>query len=338
MGTELSIDEIMPHIFWVHKAPSRALDSSNGLLICGPDYAITIDINMPRENVEQMYRFLGDIPHKFHINTHLHLDHITHLHYYQELSSCEIYVPEPDARYFDDITLHRKDFGYDDSGLAEVWMDLVQNDFKFQPVKSHKAFPITEPLILDKITLNPISFTGHGPGHVGFHGICGPDTHFSTNNNQFLFYSDIGIDLGGQQFGPWYGFRVLKLHEVKADVDRAEQLHQQLNIPMLSSHGLLYPHYTPEPYQYIRNKINQREQKIIQAMTQIGGKATVADLMPFDIFYPKQKIKGNLQKLVTYWEEGFLENHLIDLVERGLASRETTKMNQQNFNEYILKQ
>ena len=64
------------------------------------------------------------------------------------------------------------------------------------------------------------------------------------------------------------------------------------------------------------------DQGVIEAIKALGGKANVAQLMPFDIFYPKKKIKGNLQKLVTYWEEGFLLNHLLELEEQGLAQKQ----------------
>jgi hypothetical protein len=317
--SNLSFDEIGPHIFWAHKPPARALDSSNGLLICGVDQAITIDLNIPRADVEHLYEFLGDLPHTAHINTHLHLDHVSHLYNYQDLSQCQIYVPEPDADYFRDITLHRKHFGYDRVGIANNWMDLVFNEFQYRHVKHYLPFSITDPLKIGGVVLTPISFRGHGPGHVGFHCICNPVPYFTKGANECLFYSDIGIDLGGQEFGPWYGFQELSLQDVKADVDKAEQLHERLNIPMVSSHGGLYPSYTPEPYEYIRTRLAQRDKKIIDAMKSLGGNATVAELMPFNIFYPKHKIKGNLQKLVTYWEEGFLANHLKEMVRTGIA-------------------
>jgi glyoxylase-like metal-dependent hydrolase (beta-lactamase superfamily II) len=330
VSSQLAIDAIAPNIYWVHKPPTRGLESSNGLLICGVNQNITVDLNLPRPDTEELYRFLGDRPHTAHINTHLHLDHVTHLHLFQEHSSCEIYVPEPDAPYFEDITLHRKHFGYDQRGLAENWMNLTFKEFQFSPVKSFQSFSITSPLRFGEITLQPISFPGHGPAHVGFHITCGPCPPFSATNNQVLFYSDIGIDIGGQQFGPWYGFRTLKVKEVRADVDRAEEIHRRLNLPMVSSHGPLYPTYSPEPYAYIREKLQQREQKIIDALKKLGGTASVADLLPLDLFYPKRKMSGNLLKLVAYWEEGFLENHLLDLTERGVLSQEGSHFSLKN--------
>lgn len=319
---QLGIDEILPHIYWVHKPITRALDSSNGILICTPTEAITIDVNMPEPELHVMYEFLGKLPHTTHINTHFHLDHIIHLHLYQELGKTEIYVPAPDAEYVRTPEKHRKDYGYDDVGLAEPWMNLLFNEFHYKPVHSYKAFNLTETLRFGEVELQPISFPGHGPGHVGFHVNVLASNQFTERSQQFLFYSDIGIDIGGQEFGPWYGFKILKVKEVRSDVDRAEFLHKSLNVPMISSHGLPYRQYTPEPYTYIRSKVQNREDKILQVLKNLGGKASVQQLMPYDIFYPKSKMKGNLKLLVNYWEEGFLTNHLIDLEARGKVRRE----------------
>jgi len=292
----------------------RGLEACNGALIITETLVITLDLNLPLGIIPQLYDFTKH-RHDIHVNTHCHMDHAGHIFAYEQQAHCQIYAPYPDSDYIISIPDHKKGMGYTDAKLDAEWDQLVLHEIGFQPIQHLIAFHPGETLQFGSVEIITLPFPGHNFGHVGFHVKL---NHLPPGQNEFLFYSDIGVDINtsGKGFGPWYGLPHCSLSQTLQDLKNAETLHESKNIPMISSHGLYYPHYQANIYQWARDHIQKREDRILTIINEHHGKIELNEFVPYDVVYHKAKIFGYYRTLVDWWEMWMVHHHLSDLVQR----------------------
>lgn len=313
---DLTFFEFLPQVYFVYKTRMKGLEACNGALIITENIVITLDLNIPVVIIPQLYEFTNH-RHNVHLNTHCHMDHAGHIFAYEQQAGCQIYSPYPDSEYITSIPAHKKGMGYTDANLEAEWDQLVLNEIGFRPIQNIKAFRPGETLRFNTIEIITLPFPGHNFGHVGFHVKL---HNLLAGQNEFLFYSDIGVDMNssGKGFGPWYGLPHCSLVQTLKDLNYAEILHKTTNIPMISSHGLYYPYYQANIYQWARDLIQKREDRIIMLIKEHHGKMALNEFAPYDVIYHKAKIFGYYRTLVDWWEMWMIQNHLSDLTQRKL--------------------
>jgi hypothetical protein len=142
---------------------------------------------------------------------------------------------------------------------------------------------------------------------------------FYLEQEELLHLSCLGFDKrtpDSNGFGPWYGFKQCSIAQYYDDIERAESLFLDKCKYLTSSHSYIIKEQTSIPFDYMRAKISLNRQKINSIIQERHLSNSSIDecakqLLEYDIFFPKRKIKGFLKDIYSFWEFWIIKNHLL---------------------------
>ena len=112
----LEIRKVTNEILFVHQIKTRSLFSCcDGLLILPKKdrnkSTIVVDLNIEPKYINLIYEAYGPVSH--YVCSHAHLDHICHVHAWEQLG-VPIHAPIPEAKYLLDLNNFYIGFGFNE--------------------------------------------------------------------------------------------------------------------------------------------------------------------------------------------------------------------------------
>jgi glyoxylase-like metal-dependent hydrolase (beta-lactamase superfamily II) len=261
--------------------------------------SIALDINIEPKYVNKLFELFG--PVSTYVCTHGHMDHISHVHAWEDLGAT-IYGPNPEVKTLLDLYQFYNMYGWEESvdySLIEKFGKLN----KYHECKKTKPFEPGDKLKFEEFELETIPFLGHSVSHVGL----------LLQKEKILHISCLGFDQpkpGIDGFGPWYGFRQCSISQYLDDIDKAEFIFIEGAEFLTSSHSYITKNPDKSPFEYMRRKIKENQQKVDIALSNLkptpNFEKKVERLLKRDIFFPKSKMKGFLKKIYLFWERGII--------------------------------
>ncbi len=274
---------------------------------------ILIDCNFKKRELTQLLKELDDKIDAY-FATHVHLDHVNYIHHLEKLKpDVKIYCPIPEHEYLLDIDNFIKANGAIDYGVAESIKELFFGFMGFKEIKSVIGFNPTKEFNFGGIRLRSIHLAGHSPGHVGF-----IIENTIEQQRKILFAGDIGLET----FGAWYGFKYNKLGQIRSDIKKLEEIYMNNDYILVTSHGTQLFEKKPEIFKKILDKIDRNEKKVLDAFDPKIPRGLEDIALKGIIYKPETILKFSAlskdsRKLWFFWEGGFLQNHIDELVEQG---------------------
>ncbi len=303
----LQIRKVTEDVLLLHQIkPPSVFSCCDGLLILPKEgrnqNAVVLDANIEPKLVNEV-NFLYD-PITDYVCTHGHMDHIAHVHAWEEIGAT-IHAPNTEAHYLLDLRNFYEGYGFNQS----VKFSAIENFGKlnkFQKCKDVNTFEPGDMLKFDKFEVETIPFTGHSKSHVGF----------LLKEEKILHVSCLGFDQPKPEvdgFGPWYGFRECSISQYLKDIDMADMIYRNLEY-LTSSHSYIAKNPDMSPFDYMRRKIKENQRKVDIGLMNIKStpnfEEKVKKLLKLDIFFPKKKMRGFLQEIYTHWESWIITKHL----------------------------
>lgn len=305
----LLIDQLPDNVLLIHQIKSVAQFScSDGLLILPKKNrntkTIVIDLNIEPVYIHAVHDKYG--PVSDYVNTHAHMDHAAHVYVWEELGAT-IHAPNPEAHYLTDFHKFYTGYGWDEKHDFSLLQQFAELN-KFRECKSVTPFNPGDTLTFENFTLETIPFKGHAKSHVGF----------LLPKEKILHLSCLGFDQrrpGMDGFGPWYGFKESSIDQYFKDIDHAELLFKEKADILTSSHAHIVQDPNTDIFNYMRQKIHDRQKIIDQKLEKLPPQLTIEDkvskLLELDLFFPKYRIEGFLNDIYTFWESWIIRHHLL---------------------------
>ena len=310
----LSYEKLIEGIFLV-KSDFQFTWKCDGILIKNVANSgnILIDCNFKKRELIHLLKKL-DNKIEAYFATHVHLDHTNFIHHLEKLKpDVKIYCPIPEHEYLLDIDKFIEANGAIDYGVAELIKEMFYGFMGFKELKSVIGFNPTKEFNFGGIRMQSIHLPGHSPGNIAF-----IIENTVEKQRKILFAGDIGLET----FGAWYGFKYNSLKQIRADVMRLEELYLNDDFILVTSHGTKLFENEPEIFKKILDKIDRNEQKVLNAFDTKNPRG-LEDITLQGIIYKKETISRlsamykDAKKLWFFWEAGFLQNHIDELVEQG---------------------
>jgi len=304
----LEINKITDDILLVHqiKVPYY-FSCCDGLLILPKkernETTIAIDLNIEFEYVKAINNIYGPI--STYICSHGHMDHIAHVHAWEDLGAI-IYSPNPEAKTLTDLHEFYKCYEWEEMVEYPIIEKFGEKN-KYKACKNVRSFTPGDNLKFENIEIETIPLTGHSVSHVGFF----------LPKEEILHISCLGFDQlkpGIDGFGPWYGFKQCDISQYLDDINKAEIIFLEGAKFLTSSHSYVVKAPDKSPFEYMRRKIKENQQKVDKALMNIKQTSNFEEkielLLKKDIFFPKRKMKDFLYKIYSFWEYWILVNHI----------------------------
>lgn len=303
----LQIRKVTEDILLLHQIkPPSVFSCCDGLLILPKEgrnqNTIILDANIEPNLVNEINDIYGPI--KVYVCTHGHMDHIAHVHAWEKIGAT-IYAPSPEASYLIDLHNFYEGYGFSES-MEYSAVEKFGKLNKFQNCKNPINFKPGNILKFERFEVETIPFTGHSKSHVGL----------LLREEKILHVSCLGFDQpnpGEDGFGPWYGFRECSISQYLKDIDMAEMIYHNLEY-LTSSHSYIAKNPDMSPFDYMRRKITENQQKVDIGLMNIDStpnfEEKVQKLLKLDIFFPKTKMRGFLRDIYTHWESWIITKHL----------------------------
>jgi len=305
----LEITKVTEDILLVHQIKQPFFFSCcDGLLVLPKNgrnlKTISLDLNIEQEYVNLLNEVYGPISD--YICTHSHLDHICHVHAWEEVGTT-IHAPLPEASFLLDLHNFYLGFGFDE-GLDYSTVKEFANLNGYQKSKQVKAFTPGETLKFDDFRLETISFQGHSKAHIGF----------LLSNEKVFHISCLGFDKPDPEtegFGPWYGFKETSISQYLEDINKAEEIFLQRAKFLTSSHSYIVENPDISPFDYMRKKVSNNQEKVDNALNDSNNTHTSEDdavqhLLDMDLFFPKSRLKGVIYEIYRFWESWIIRKHI----------------------------
>ncbi len=305
----LQITPVSQGILLIHqKRPPFYFSCCDGLLILpnkeNNRNAIILDANIEPIHVRALVKQVESI--KNYVCSHGHMDHIAHVHAWEELGT-KIWAPHPENSCLTDLKHFYESFGFNDKLDFSVIRQFGKIN-GYEKCKKVNTFEPGDVLDFDGYKIETIPLKGHSKSHVGFF----------LPEEKILHVSCLGFDMknpGKEGFGPWYGFKECSISQYLLDIDRCEKIFLQNARYLTSSHSYIVNHPDLTPFKYMRKKIGENHAKIEHALKNINpkintGEELIGELLKQDIFFPKRKMKDFLLEIYTLWEEWMIKKHL----------------------------
>ncbi len=305
----LNIQQVTDDILLIHQKKASALFTCCDGLIVLPkknrnENTILIDLNLEVKHAKQINEVFSPISD--YVCSHTHLDHYSHVHAWEELGA-NIYAPFPEYDHLLGHEILLRKFGFLDYLDLSVGESFIKyNGYQ----KCHNVIPFDpgSSLKFDDFEIKTIHFPGHSFGHVGFF----------LPEEKIFHISCLGFDQlkpGVDGFGPWYGFRTNSLDQYDKDIDLAEKIYLEKASFLTSSHSYIVKHPDTTPFEYMRRKINENQQKVDNAVNSLEKipktyEDLIKKLLDMDLFFPKHKMRGFLLEIYNVWESWFIQKHL----------------------------
>ena len=304
----LEITEVSEDILLVHQTdPPFFFSCCDGLLILPKkkrnDSTISLDLNIEQKYVNSLNNIYG--PVSDHICSHGHLDHICHVHVWEEIGAT-IHAPYPESNYLLNLHNFYQGFGFNeelDFNIVEEFAILNG----YQGCNRINVFNPGETLKFDDYNIHTISFPGHSKAHVGL----------LIPEENILHISCLGFDKPKPEidgFGPWYGFKECSIEQYLIDITQAELIFLERANFLTSSHSYIVKSPDKTPFNYMREKIANNQELVDNAIEShnLTNKSmdTINHLLNLDIFFPKRKMEGYLLEIYNFWESGIIRKHV----------------------------
>ncbi|MHA1147526.1 MAG: MBL fold metallo-hydrolase [Promethearchaeota archaeon] len=263
---------------------------------------IILDLNIEPPLVNQINKLFGPISD--YICTHTHMDHMAHVHAYEELG-VKIHAPYPESSCLLDIENFYENFGFNEV-LEFSHIEQFGQLNGYQECNDVNTYNPGNSLIFEKLEVETLPFSGHSKAHVGF----------LLPNERIIHLSCLGFDQsepGKDGFGPWYGFRECSIEQYLKDIDYAEKTYVEWADYLTSSHSYIVNSPDLTPFIYMKVKIAQNQEKVDNELKQLNmehNDMLIKKLLDRDLFFPKKKMKGSLLEIYTHWEYWILKHHI----------------------------
>ena len=300
---------------YIVKSDNKFIWECNGILIKNVKDSgnILIDCNFSKGEYNQL---LNDLNHKItaYFATHTHLDHVNNLHHLKRLKpDLQLYCPIPENEYLINIDNFINASGALDFGVGEPLKKYLKGLIKFNELKSVIGYHPGKIFHYGGIELKTIPALSHSPGHSVF--------LIQNITRDILFTSDMGLE----DFGPWYGFKYNKLKDIRDDTEKIENLYLDNDFILASSHGDVFFKKNTYIFKQILNKINQREEDLINLFKKDPDVSkSLKDLALKGFIYNSKivtkwtKLSSDMDKLISFWESYFILNHVEELLEKHI--------------------
>lgn len=305
----LEITKITEEILLIHQIKHPFFFSCcDGLLVLpkkGRNYrTISLDLNIEPKYVNLLDKVYGPISD--YVCSHGHLDHICHVHAWEELGAI-IHAPFPEANFLLDLRNFFLGFRFGEELDYRTVKEFAKLN-GYQQSKQVKAFSPGKTFKFDNFKIETISFQGHSKAHIGF----------LLPREQVFHISCLGFDkpnLETEGFGPWYGFKETSISQYLEDINKAEEIFLQRARFLTSSHSYIVENPDLSPFEYMRKKIKNNQEKVDNALnvsncTQTSENNAVSHLLDMDLFFPKSRLEGIVYEIYRFWESWIIRKHI----------------------------
>ena len=304
----LQISNVTKDILLIHQfKPPFYFSCCDGLLILPQkgrnSQTIVLDLNIEPEHVQTINKKYGPISD--YVNTHGHMDHIAHVHAWEQLG-VKIHAPFPESNNLLNLRNFYEIFGWNE-GVDFLLVEKFGEINKYKACNEVTAFEPGATLQFEDFTCETINFKGHSRSHVGFLLPSEEVFHISC-----LGFDQVNPEKDG--FGPWYGFKQCSIDQYLEDISLAELIFLEKAKFLTSSHSYIVKNPDTTPFEYMREKIKKNQELVEQGLKSLNPNLEVEmkikNLLEMDIIFPKRKMKGFLPELYNFWEKGFIEKHV----------------------------
>jgi len=304
----LKISNVTKDILLVHQfKPPFYFSCCDGLLVLPQkgrnSETIVLDLNIEPEYAQAISKEYGPISD--YVNTHGHMDHIAHVHAWEQLG-VKIHAPFPESNNLLNLRHFYETFGWNE-GVDFALIEKFGEINKYHECNNVRAFEPGVTLQFEDFICETIHFKGHSQSHVGL----------MLPSEQVFHISCLGFDRMNPEkdsFGPWYGFKQCSIQQYLEDISRAEAIFLKKAKFLTSSHAYIVKNPDISPFEYMREKIRKNQELVDQGLSKLNPgldfEEKIKKLLEMDLIFPKRKMKGFLHELYSFWEKGFIEKHV----------------------------
>jgi len=310
----LEFSQVTRDILLIHQVkPPFFFSCCDGLLVLPKEgrnkNSIALDLNIEQQLIKSIINEYG--PVSDYICSHGHLDHICHVHAWEELGAL-IHAPFPEVNFL--LDLHNFYLGFEfGEELDYRTVDEFAKLNGYKKCKRVKGFTPGETFQFDNFKIETISLPGHSKAHIGF----------LLPIERVLHISCLGFDKPNPEkegFGPWYGFKETSISQYLEDINMAEEIFLKRARFLTSSHSYIVENPDLSPFEYMRNKIKNNQEKVDKALidlnrTQTSETNALSYLLAMDLFFPKSRLEGVVYEIYRFWESWIIRKH----IQRSLA-------------------
>ena len=304
----LQIRNVTENILLIHQyTPPFYFSCCDGLLILPQkgrnSDTIVLDLNIEPKYVRAIDKKYGPVSH--YVNTHGHMDHIAHVHAWEELG-VKIHAPYPESKNLTSLKKFYATYEWNkgvDFSLIQKFAEIN----KYEKCNEVISFNPGTTLRFEEFTCETISFKGHSESHIGFF----------LPSEKILHISCLGFDKSRpdrDNFGPWYGFNQCSIKQYFEDINKAESIFLKKAKFLTSSHAYIVKNPDTTPFEYMREKIRKNQERVDQGLKTLKPDMNLDEkinrLLEMDLLFPKHKMKGFLGEIYNFWERGFIEKHV----------------------------
>jgi len=302
----LIYEKVVDGIFLVY-SDSQFWFKCNGILIKNKNLGdILIDCNcFYKKEVKELTK--NQIEAYF--VSHVHLDHVYNLHYYEEINpKIKIYCPIPENEYLKDFNKFIKANGTLDFGIGDEFKKFAFKELKFKEINSVIGFNSGTDFEFNNIIIKTYHIPGHSPAHTAF---SIDDTN--EQKRKILFVSDIGLT----KMGPWYGFKYSNLEDVRESIKKIEKIYLNDNYIITSGHGPIIYDKQPELFNNLLTKMDNINDKLLDMLDSDKPKS-LDDLIFKGLFFSENYIRSRQgDSILHFFENNMISSHVNELVKKG---------------------
>lgn len=282
---------------------------SNGILVKNVENSrnILIDCNFNYDEIQTLNSSLNNGIYAYY-SSHTHLDHVSNLHFYEDLG-IKIYCPVPEDRYLKDMTIFMKENGMVDCGVDNIFRNIIYNKLNFKNLKYSNAFKPGATFNYEKIRLETYHIPGHSPGHTAY--LIRDKT---KSRRKVLFVADIGIE----KSGPWYGLKHCSLKDYRDSIKKIEDIYLYDDMILASGHGKSYFTKQLQIFENALKRIEINEGRVLRMFNSKNPKS-LREITLKGAYYSENHIKclpPDAKKIHFCWEWYIILHHVDELIKK----------------------
>jgi glyoxylase-like metal-dependent hydrolase (beta-lactamase superfamily II) len=304
----LIYEKIIDGIFLTY-SDSQFWFKCNGILIKNKDLGdILIDCNCfyEKEIIELTKNQI-----EAYFVSHVHLDHVYNLHFYEELNpAIKIYCPIPENEYLTDFNNFVRDNGTLDYGIKDNFKEFAFEELGFRELKTVTGFQSGNKFKFNEMSLRTVPIPGHSPAQTAF-----LIEKLNGKSRKVLFVADIGLT----KMGPWYGFKYCDLNTFRSSIISIANLYRNDDYIITSGHGPIIFEKDSDLFENLLKKLDENEEKIL-TMLNYNHPKSLDELIFKGLFFSEKYIepmKGDRKNILYFFENNMILSHLIELAEKG---------------------
>jgi len=247
--------------------------------------------------------------------SHVHLDHVYNLHYYEEFNpNIKIYCPIPENEYIMDFNKFVRANGTFAFGIEDNFREFAFKELGFKEIKYAIGFRPETEFEFDSIKIKSIPIPGHSPAQSAF---SIEDTN-ETSKKKVLFVSDIGLT--EKRAWAWHGFKYSNLEIFRESIKRIENVYLNDDYIIASSHGPIIFEKQPDIFNKLLISLEKTEKSLLNMLHSKKPKG-LKELMFKGLIFPvtmTKPIEKGGDPILTFFENNMILHHIDDLLERGI--------------------